>query len=119
LIASPVNGCHQTRQRLLKRPVADAGDLAALSVDELRDLADRLERDLIASPRSLADRSAATTSPNESSRIGDRRRHSVIAKGIETRTTVPGTFSGWPGTFSGWNLFRASEDDMGKLKSKS
>ena len=35
-------------QRLLKRPVDDAGDLAALSIAELRDLADRLERDLIA-----------------------------------------------------------------------
>jgi hypothetical protein len=43
------------RQRLLKPLVDDAGDLAALSVDELRDLADRLERDLIASHRSRAD----------------------------------------------------------------
>ena len=34
--------------------VDDAGDLAALRVAELRDLADRLERDLIASPRSRA-----------------------------------------------------------------
>jgi hypothetical protein len=41
-------------RRLLKRPVDDADDLAALRVAELRDLADRLQRDLIASPRSRA-----------------------------------------------------------------
>ena len=39
-------------------------------------------------------RFAATISPNEPSKIGNRRRHSVIAEGIETRTTVPGAFSG-------------------------
>ena len=62
-------------QRLLKRPVDDAGDLAALRVAELRDLADCLERNLIASPRSRPDHFrvcfAATTTPNEPSRIGD------------------------------------------------